>query len=191
MYSINHILTHIIHNGNLFIFKRQTSSLPHCSLDSLLASVQVPSPFSVWREFEVPSETSQFFSLGNQVIAAGNVDPSAQGPMLFGFGTMKIKVSQRIKRTPKMCALSPFTRMWVQVGDIPYSYQHAVFSGFSSVNASLISLLTGEVVLLVTQGGCQQRAMKASVKSKSTYYTSCLNVISGHTHGWGPYLRSD
>ena len=163
-------IAHTIHNKNLFILRGRSSSL-YCNLDSLLATANFGSTSSpsesVWKEFPVPSNSHHLHSLGNHVIAAGNIDPRELGPRMSMHlcGTAQAQLSEMINVTPKVCAYSPATRTWVQVGDIPYSHQHCVFSGRPFVHASLTSL-TGELVV-VSHGDGQQPTLKASVKSKS------------------------
>ena len=156
-------VTHTIHNRNLLLSKGQTPSL-YCNLDTLLSTASLGSftesaTNSVWREFAVPKHSCHLLSLGNCVTAAGSIHPSTAWR-----GTVLPHVSeQAIQRTPKICAYSPVTESWVQVGDIPYSYSR--LSNSSPVLGSLASL-GGELVLVTPQNDVQQKLFKATVKSK-------------------------
>ena len=105
-------IAHTIHDKNLFILRGWSSSL-YCKLDSLLATANFEStsspPESVWKEFAVPSSSHYLHSLGNHVIAAGNIDPRELGPRMSVHlcGTAQAQLSQMINVTPKiiMCIL--------------------------------------------------------------------------------------
>jgi hypothetical protein len=123
----------------------------------------------VWRNFKVPKGSSKILSLGKQLLVTGNVEPSDLSPEEEGFcGTYLLSVRKLIKVSPKICAYSSFTQTWVQVGDIPYSYQHSIFNGCSTdlERTSLLSLLSGELLLVLTQSNGQEKVLKASLKSK-------------------------
>ena len=195
-------LAHTVHNRNFVISRGLTPSL-HCNLDALLATVSLGSfrerqnpSRSVWRKFAVPARSYHLLSLGNCMIAAGNIDPHAPGPGIsVGWcGTMRRQLRQTMNRTPTILrAYSPITQIWVQVGDIPYSYQHTLFCESSSVlhgsvlphadysQLSRSSLLSfeRELVLVMPQEDSQQRILKASVKSKCILYT-CRPIHSEH-----------
>ena len=159
---------HTIHNWNLLILRRLTPSF-YCNLDTLLATVTFEktsnSSKSLWRVFEMPSSSYHLLSLKNCVITAGGIHPSDLSKTIG-----RIFVGRPINRTPKICAYSPLTRTWVQVGDIPYSYQRSIFSETSSGAYGSLFLLGGELVFATAH--CQegsdneQRILRASVKSK-------------------------
>ena len=168
-FPVNRIHTdfsaHIIHNRNLLVLRRLAPSI-YCNLDALLATVSSgflkKTSKSVWRRFNMPSSSFNLLSLENCVTTAGGIHPSDLGPTYYRCGTMMQYINKSIKRTPKICAYSPFTQTWVQVGDIPHSYQHSLFRKSSSAHGSLFSL--GEKLVFWIES--EQRILKASVKSK-------------------------
>ena len=172
-------LAHTIHNWNLFVLRGHSPSL-YCNLHSLLATApfKKSSGYSVWRTFKVPSDYSLFLSFGNTVVAAGNIDQHALGPRFYGCGCCGRNRLTMIQRSPKICAYSPYTRTWVHVGDIPRSYQHhfTTFGGNSGFVISQLREIRNPAsdekslkVLLVRLENGQQKAIKASWKSKRTH----------------------
>ena len=167
-------MAHVIHNQNLFILKGQTPSL-QCDLDTLLATAKfgsITSPSeSVWREFAVPAHSCHLLSLGNCLVAMGNIDPNTLGPRVTRglCGNALAHLNNKTERTPKICAYSTLTQTWVQVGDIPCSYQHSLFSGqpLAMGDGFVVYFLREELVVALRGNDGQQPALKASVKGKT------------------------
>ena len=183
-FPVNRIHTdfsaHVIHNRNLLVLRRLAPSI-YCNLDALLATVGSgflkKTSKSVWRRFDMPSSSFNLLFLENCVTTAGGIHPMDLNPKFDRCGNIVQYIMESIKQTPKICAYSPFTQTWIQVGDLPHSYQHSLFSESSSAHGSLF-LLGGELVLVMAQEGSEQKTLKASVKSKQISLSSKLVVTN-------------
>ncbi len=145
----------LVRNGSLYFGLRgdpgrEESSVFYCSLKSLLSTAVSRSHDStspndsaaVWRELKSPVKEPSPHMFMNQLIVAG--------------GT-QLKSKPCSWQNHLLCAYSPTTQEWVQVGDMPYSMSYP----------ATVALSTGELLVIGEEdGGRQWKTLKASVKSK-------------------------
>ena len=144
-------MLHTIYNWNLYFslyggYGNKKSSILYCNVDSLLATTEpeYSSDFiSVWKELKVPVENSTPVSFGKHMVVIGEVYTKTQARY------------PHITFITKICAYSPATEAWVQIGDVPYAL----------CRPDSIALPSGDLLITGERNGLQAwKTLKASLK---------------------------
>ena len=161
----------LVWNGNVYFGLkgdpgREESSVFYCNLRALLSTVRAgphertPSGDSapIWRELKTPVKEPAPHIFMNQLIVAGRTH----------FKTDPCSLQNQI-----VCAFSPRTQEWVQVGDMPYGISYP----------AIVALGAGKLVLLGEEDVGQWKTLKASLKSKKAKI-KIVNVLLKRLGSW-------